>query len=240
MEQLQNLYRLQQVELQLLALQENLKRLPVLNVFAQTKEKAARAKAELDALQEKFTAQQKLVKKLEQSLQETETKKQDLQTELFDSKKTAREVQQLEKKANILRQNLLQQEEKLIASLEETEKLAKALEEARRKYQRLRHDLQLLQQKGNKEIRQLKARIKKLQAEKLQLEEGISTELKAEYRRLCPLFQNRPLALVKNGICSGCYVAIPASVTGRLLTQKRVYCENCGRLLVILPESGDG
>src|SRR5690606_2338226 len=127
MEQLQNLYRLQQVELKLCAWQEKLKNLPVYAAFTQAKAEVMRAKEGLAALQEKFTTQRRQVKKLEYNLQETEAKEQDLQKELFGDNKTAREVQQLEKKAKILRQNFLQQEEELIASLDVTEALAEAL-----------------------------------------------------------------------------------------------------------------
>ena len=198
-----------------------------------------RAKEAVEALQEKFTTQQRQVKKLEYNLQETEAKEQDLQKELFGDNKTAREVQQLEKKAKILRQNFLQQEEELIASLEVTEALAEALTQARQNYQKLRKDLQAVQQQGKREIRQIKAKIKELQAEKLRLEALIPQELKTEYQRLRSHFQGKPLAEVKNGICSGCYVAIPLSINSRLLAQKMIYCENCGRLLVFFPEKED-
>ncbi|NLP36689.1 MAG: hypothetical protein GX357_03455 [Firmicutes bacterium] len=239
MTELQDLYRLQKLELQLCALQEKLKNLPVYAVFNQAKAEAMQAKEVVAELQAKFNAQRKQIRKLELNLQQAEAEEQDLQKELFGNNKAAREVQQLEKKAKILRQNRMQQEEDLISSMEMAEELEKALEQARQKYKRLRSDLQVVQKQGNTEIRQIKVKIKKLQSEIQQLERVISKELKTEYQKIRPKFKGEPLAEVKNGICSGCYVAIPVSINSRLLTQQKIYCENCGRLLVFFPDTGD-
>ncbi|NLN06675.1 MAG: hypothetical protein GX167_03550 [Firmicutes bacterium] len=234
MTELQNLYRLQQVDLQVEQLQKELKTLPVIAAFQQLQNKTLAAKKGVMETENKLKDCKKLIRHLEFDLQQIEAEQKDIQAVLYGgSSHKAKELASLEKKAGRLRREQTELEEKLLAALETKEALEQALPEAREKYKILYNKLLVLQKSGNAEIHELKSRLARLQAEREALLAQISENLLAEYKKRRAQYQGKPLARIENDICSGCRVVISFAVQ-RSLQQfpGNTYCENCGRLLV--------
>ncbi|MEX0935663.1 MAG: C4-type zinc ribbon domain-containing protein [Gemmatimonadota bacterium] len=68
-----------------------------------------------------------------------------------------------------------------------------------------------------------------------ELEEGLSSPIRARYDRIAPS-RDRVVVPVINGVCYGCFVSIPTATAGDRESHHDLQsCEHCGRFLYILP-----
>ncbi len=150
-----------------------------------------------------------------------------------DRGQSVKELEQLERRVELLHKEQVEKEEMLILAMEGNEELDKALHKAQARYQELRAQLLALQKEGNAEINSLKEEIKNLQQQWQKLRAQIDNNLFHEYQQLRKRFHGRPLARVENDICTGCRVQVYTFLKQKLKeANARVYCENCGRLLI--------
>ncbi|HHX73384.1 MAG TPA: hypothetical protein GX699_00575 [Firmicutes bacterium] len=233
MTELQNLYRLQQADLQVEQLQKELKSLPVIAAFQQLQNEAVAAKKAVTEAENRLKDCKKKIRRLEFDLQQVEAEQKNIQAELYGGGHKAKELASLEKKAGTLKREQAGLEEKLLAAMDTKEALEQELPEVRKKYKKLYGKLLALQKSGNAEIHELKSRLARLQEEQETLKAQISETLLAEYRKRRAQYRGKPLAYIENDICCGCRVVISFTVK-RSLQQSpdNTYCENCGRLLV--------
>lgn len=234
MGELHDLYKLQQVELELESLQKTLKMLPVFAEFKQLKATTADAKEALGWAETKLVEQEKRIRRLELDLQQTEAEQQAAQNQLFSSSsKSSKELEQLEKRSDALGREYLEKEEMLLLAMEGKDNLAQTLQKSEGDYRLLRKELRQLQKTGNAEIQQLKNKISDLQGQRKQLQQQVSESLLGEYQQQRARYHGKPLAHVENDCCSGCRVIVFTMIKSKLKQPgNKVYCENCGRLLV--------
>jgi predicted nucleic acid-binding Zn-ribbon protein len=63
--------------------------------------------------------------------------------------------------------------------------------------------------------------------------EDIRNDLRSLYKRYYSKFSERAIVPVKNGVCTGCYVTIPAMRIDLIRAMDTLeICENCGRILI--------
>lgn len=235
---LQNLYQLQLIELELEVLQNNLRSLPVFADFKQLKIESADAKETFGWADTKRAEHKKRVKRLETDLQQAEEEQKVALQELYeDSGQGVKELEQLEKRSESLSQERTKKEETLLAAMEGLDELEKASAEAKDSYHSIHETLLALHKSGNKEIKQLKTEMKKLERKANKLRKQIAEPLLQEYQEQRQRFHGRPLAIVENDVCTGCHVILFSVIKSKLNQPDcKVYCENCARLLVPIEE----
>lgn len=142
-----------------------------------------------------------------------------------------KELEQLRGKWENARKEMADREAEAIANLEYLEELSKriAVEEETARAIKRRHVEE--QQKMNQQIAALETELKQLEEEYkaviARVEPGYLTLFRDLSRKLAT-----PVARVENGICGGCRRGIPISQMG-LLAEKMVFCDNCGRILLV-------
>lgn len=78
-------------------------------------------------------------------------------------------------------------------------------------------------------------KLAELKTEMIALEKHVPSAILKEYKRIKG-FKPNPIAVLKNSRCMGCNLQLPSSISAKILANEFYNCENCGRILVILPE----
>lgn len=238
MDDLQALYQLQQLELELDKLQKTLKELPVFAAFKQLQVEKSDAKEASGWAETKLKEQRKRVRRLEVDLKQTEEEQKNVAAMLYDgSIDNVKELEQLDKKAGTLAHERGEKEETLLLAMESRENLDQTFTQAEEKFADFLSQLQEMQTTGNLEIGEIKEKIAVLQAQKTRLIEQISKPLLDEFNDRRKKYNGRPLARVEKDICGGCRVSVPSIFKTELRKpNSRIYCDYCGRLLVLVNE----
>lgn len=228
------LLELQQIESALEKLQKELKELPVFEEFKNLQAQSADAKETLGWSEGKLKEHQKRMRRLESQLRLTEDECKELQSRLYgNAAQSAKELEQLERKAEALNRDRLAQEEAILLAMENTEALEKAYSDAKAERHTLQSHVREKQKTGNEEINRLKEEILELRRRRDLITQQVTPALLDEYRELRKRFHGRPVALVENDICRGCRVSVSSVVKAKLYDSAcKTYCDNCGRLLV--------
>lgn len=234
MGELQQLLSLQQIELKLEKLQKQLKELPVFAEYKHLQAQAADAKEALGWADDKLQEHKKRARRLEGQLQAAEEESKAVQERLYSaSGQSAKELEQLERKAAALIAERQKQEEQMLLAMQGTEDLEAALEKAREDNLVIQKQLRQKQKSGNEEINILKEEIRQLREEREQILQQVSKPLADEYRSMRKQYSGRPLARLENDICSGCRVSVSSKICSQLNNpNSKINCDNCGRLLV--------
>ena len=235
MEELQNLYKLQEIELQLEKLQQTQKSLPVIAEFKKLQAETVRAKEKLLRAKSDFAELCKQQKRLEHSLQRNEEEQKAVHNELYKGMDhSPKELEQLTKKAEILKDEQREQEEKLLDIMEKRDEQEKNINTITKRYQEMRGSLLQLQKSGKAELQEIRSQKEKLLAERQLLLQQISPALIDEYRKRRKQFHGRPVVEVAGNVCSGCRVSVSSLIKSSLRQGgKAIRCENCGRLLIM-------
>ncbi len=76
--------------------------------------------------------------------------------------------------------------------------------------------------------------LKELEEKLEQAGQGISGEVLDEYRRIKGI-RPTPVAILQDNRCDGCKIQLPSGVASSVAnSDKLVHCENCGRILIVL------
>ncbi len=234
MGEIADLYRLQQLELNIDSVRRELKGLPVYGQFKKLQNEVADNREAVSRAESKLAEQRKRSRRLEMEVERIHQESKAVQARLYSGTvKSAKELEQMENKNKALLREKSKTEEDLLLAMEAVEELEKTLAEARGNLEINSHRLSDMQRQGNREIKNYKDRIAELQAEIDGLRSRVSPSLLAEYDAMRTRFHGRPVARLEGENCSGCRVSISSNLRNRLCNPSAlVHCENCGRLLV--------
>ena len=77
--------------------------------------------------------------------------------------------------------------------------------------------------------------VARLEEKVVELEEALDEPVRRRYRRVASSV-DRAVVPVLNGVCYGCFMAIPTATAGEEDPNEALRsCENCGRFIYILP-----
>ncbi len=191
-----------------------------------------------EALSEDEKTLARTVKELhrkELDLQQTSEKKEEIRRKLYDGsvtsmkemEKMTRMNEELDEKEDDLENSILT----LMMTVEEKEEsvglLKKEVKELGKKFE---ED----EKQAEKEMQQIDQALMAMPEKKEEMYKSIPKELVDRYEEVSKRRQEKPVALVKNKVCTGCRVGISVFVMRELKKGDRpIQCESCGRILYL-------
>lgn len=238
MEQLELLWRLQDIDLAIVSLQEEIEHNPLLENVRVATEKLSELQVILDRETGRQAEQRKQLKSMELDLNKIIADRAGLHKKLYGGEvSNVRELELMEKRLVSLGTEQENLEEKIFKLMEEAEdqqqKRGGLKDQASRQEQEVQHEENKLQQ----ELAELSLRLEQLQEKHTKILPLVESKYLDLYRTQCQRHQGKGISRVINDTCEGCRMFISSAQRGLLYNPSSiVYCENCGRLLVRLPD----
>lgn len=242
MEQLELLWHLQEVDLAIKRNEEEMADNPLIDDVREAEADFNEKSAGLEETAAKVMEQEKALKRQDLDLQKIAAEAKSLSQKLYGGTVSSnRELEQMEKKLGMLEREKELLENRIIGQLEEVETLEEEREIQKKTLDEVARALEEKKKILDGRIKVLEEQVYELQARRRELIEKISPGYLEKYNVFSLKHRGRGMARVENDICGGCSVFIPSAHRGLLYNpNSMVYCENCGRLLVRLPEAKTG
>ncbi|MEG6616385.1 C4-type zinc ribbon domain-containing protein [Peptococcaceae bacterium 1198_IL3148] len=234
MNSVRQLWDLQQLDLQQIEKQKLLKENKLLKDLCLIKNEVTTGVEEFKKQKADYKQLKMAITVLEAQVQELKTNIEHLNDKLSDGsvpnhKDVAviyAEVQQLQQRIVDIENEELILIEKQEDSKSKLEQKSAYLKERKALYDQLKADYQAFKQ-------DLKQQIAVIISNKEQLKCAIKDDSMLLYQGLLKRYLN-PVAVVKDGICGGCHLALTAQQRNQLrVAQSLVKCDHCGRLIFI-------
>lgn len=176
----------------------------------------------------------------ERELQVTEQRIAQVNSRLFGGSVSAsRELQAMAADVEGLRKRASELEDRALAAMEEREPLDSALTGFDQRSANLVERQKATQDKIVAAEQEVDKELARLVAERPTLAGAVPAELLRDYERLRSRLGGVAVARLIAGRCDGCHLSLPAVELDRIRHQapgKLEYCEQCGRILVILSD----
>ncbi len=234
--QLQLLWELQEIDLSIKGLQTKIEEAPWLSGVPDAREYLESLEKDCSEKENRLKSERKELKQMEFEEQSIFDTSKELKDNMYGGKvSNVKELEQMQRKLDLLAEDKKKLEEKMINLMESIEALEEELNELAEKISRTREDLAGKEKQLEEEITALNQEIAQLQSQREELAGKIDQKYLEKYLMLAEKYQGKALARVVNDICGGCRVFISSAHRGHLYNpSSMVYCENCGRLLVKL------
>ncbi len=233
--QLQLLWQLQKIDDDTKSLEEKLLNLQSVAEYNSKRKEVNSLVQKKKNIEERNMQQNKELKKEEINLQKISADLQEISNKLYSGEVTnVKELEQMEKKVSLLKKEQSRKEEYVLGIMEDVEKEEKNLELLAEELGQQQLTLKKLKEQAQKEIAQLKASLEQRKREREELTKKIQEPFLKRYQILKEKNKGKVVACVVNGICEGCKVSVPSAFRAHILNEEMVYCENCGRILVLL------
>jgi hypothetical protein len=124
-------------------------------------------------------------------------------------------------------------EEKILLAMEALEQLAESEAGEKSAFAQCQKVSQSGQQDLEKEAAQAREQAAGLSREREEAVKSLPREVLALYDRVGKARHGVAAAVVKNGVCGGCYGNLPTQLLNRIRGMDQIItCENCGRILI--------
>jgi predicted nucleic acid-binding Zn-ribbon protein len=125
--------------------------------------------------------------------------------------------------------------DEILEGLEKIDQLGVAVKEAEKNLSAGKQELDKAKKAVDESAATIQADIARLEAELAQAEQGLPSDIKADYQRVVRSKGADSLSAADDGVCTGCGQQITLNMQNELKLSKLVFCKACGRLLY-LPE----
>lgn len=240
-EQLHLLWYLQERDLAILELEKQLREDPLVSEIPSDEKKVQVQRDIIHNVEQDLKEKYLDMKKTELKLQKANDEIKNLKHKLYGGVvSNIKELSQMEKKLEIVEKEREVLENQVIEKLEKVEELEKKNEMQRKILRQNEAKLVKKQEKANSKIKELKIQEQTMEDARDEILAQVTEKMLEQYKNLCRRPGNRGISRVKDGLCEGCRVFISSAQRGQLYNPKTmVYCENCGRLLIRMPEDHD-
>ena len=227
---LQQLYRLQEVDLEIAAKKKRLGE--VLRAQKETEALLA-ARARLETAESTVAEWQKQRNELTRELQATNNKAKQAETRLYSGNvKNTKEMADLQQAIAALGRRREGIEEELLEAMIMLEEGEEELKTAVFHHTQTKAEWEAGQSDLKQEQNQLALALSDLMAQSKTLRSRLSADLLSEYDYLSQRNQGVAIALLKLNRCQGCQVTASAQLVKQVQQGKVVNCSSCGRLLL--------
>ena len=198
-------------------------------------------KDEYQRLRNEYIKSEEKLKKIayQQEVRNNEIKNLDFSKKSSEEIKFSRETNTIKKLENIEKQLEKLEERKraveddIIKLINEAENIKKELVETKKKLAFIKRKYLNCKENALKSVRELEEQKTELQAQIDNLMKSADKESIEVYNKLIKTHSD-PIALVKNRICSGCKMEVPAMDYEALKTgNEEMRCQSCGRILFL-------
>ncbi len=236
--QLKLLWNLQEIDLSIQGIENDIENAPVKSGVEEKTAALNELKAKRDTGEAGLKADQKKMRELEMKTQKAIDDRKELYENMYGGKiGSVKELEQMQRKLDLLDADRRKYEDQIIALLESIEEQELELHSLNEQFDGDEKALKETEVKLGAELEFLKSRLAELQTQRAEKAAEIDSKMLEKYRILAEKHQGRPLARVDNDICGGCRVFISGALRGHLYNPEAlVYCENCGRLLVLIDD----
>ncbi len=175
------------------------------------------------------------LRNLELDLEEAIEKRKASEKTLYSGKvKSPKELSGLEQEVQLLKRRQVEVEDETLEVMSQLETADERLERERKRLKRLEIEWGEEQAELQEKQAALSSRLSLLRERWERLQVAIDPEDLATYEDLRRRKGRQGVALVQNGICQGCGVAVSTSKVTRVLRgEELVHCANCERILYL-------
>lgn len=228
------LFRIQEIEIQLLTLNQRNSQLD--------------QDPNLLALEDLFKATEKQINRLNLELMQTRSRIKQIETELksytdhvaqeeqrlYSGKiSNPRELEQIQQKITENRQAQTKLEDELYPLLEKEETLSKQLSQQTKRMEETSLEIERVQKRIREQKLEIQLEVTDFQTEMESLLPQIPSEWMERYRKIASSHKGIGMAKLKNNACGACHVSQSDSLLQKIKRgeDKLFFCENCGRIL---------
>lgn len=182
----------------------------------------------LDELRASYAEQDAHNQKIQEKLQEEETK-------LYSGAiKNLRELEAIGKEAEALKEQSQAVDERLLADMESIESLQTRILSMEEELAEGEQQRQVDRVELNEEMSQLGDRVKHLESQRASMASTIQSADLNRYEHLRSSKGGQAIAKVERGLCRGCLMALPTHQLQRARSgRETVLCSSCGRILFV-------
>ncbi len=224
------LYRLQQVDLEILNKQRELTEIEA--SLADNK-MLVTAESRLLLQKEKLQEAKKRQRECEWELEDLHSKIKEISDRLYSGKTAShKELVNLEKEIGVLRNQVRLKEDALLGLMGEVEEMEQELKVIVEEVQRLKREWEQRQQVLKPRKEELQAVLTGLKQERNELVQQIDSNTVTVYERL-RASGGQAVVKVERGKCQGCHIAVPTSQWQKVRVGELVQCNSCSRILYV-------
>ncbi len=224
------LIELQKIDLEILKLEQELKKTP--QIISKLQKESEILSNKISLLKEGLEEKERQKNLFEEELKEEQKRLKQTQARLTQIK-VSREYQILLKEIEEIKRIVKQKEEEVLKLMEESEKLSAEKQRLEENYNKLQETLReevLKFENFCDSIRQQKEEL--LKKREQILVKISSTAILRKYELVRERRGGIGICPVENGICEGCYMAIPPQLYNELQRDNRFYeCPHCKRII---------
>jgi hypothetical protein len=193
------------------------------------------ARESLDQASEWQGELRRRLRNLELDLEEVIEKRKTSEKSLYSGKvKSSKELTGLEQEVQLLKRRQVEVEDETLEVMSQLETANERLERERKGLERLEIRWREEQAELKEKQTTLSSRLSLLRERRESLQAAIAPEDLATYEDLRRRKGRQGVALVQNGVCQGCGVAVSTSkVTKVLRGEELIHCANCERILYL-------
>lgn len=182
----------------------------------------------LDELRTSYAEQDAHNQKIQEKLQEEETK-------LYSGAiKNLRELEAIGKEAEALKEQSQAVDERLLADMESIESLQSRILSLEEELGQAEKQRQVDRVELTEEMSQLGDKVKDLESQRASMASTIQSADLSRYEHLRSAKGGQAIAKVERGLCRGCLMALPTHQLQRARSgRETVLCSSCGRILFV-------
>ena len=224
------LYRLQQLDLELHKKQQELN-----EVQHQLSDNKALLVAEsrLVSQKEQLEDAKKKQRSYEWELEDLQEKNKQINGKLYSGKtKDPKELVNLEKEGTTIRNQIKTKEDVLLGLMSQVEEIETALKIDAREFERMQQEWEQKQETLGPRKSEIETELAGLKEDRNGLAQQINAEAFNSYERI-RLAMGQAVVKVERGRCLGCHIAVPTGQWQKARAGDLIQCNNCSRILYL-------
>jgi len=226
----EQLYKLQQVDLELQRNQQELNE--VENRLSDDKALVA-AESELASQKEQLEGARKEQKNAEWELGDLQDKVRKIDSKLYSgATKDPKELINLEKEVKSLRSQVRPKEDALLGLMGQVEEIEAKVKTTAEEIERLKREWEQRQETLGQRKSEVETVLAKLKKDRNKLAQQIDSEAINTYERL-RLTMGQAVVKVERGKCQGCHITVPTSQWQKAKAGDLIQCTSCSKILYL-------
>ena len=226
----EQLYRLQQVDLELQRKQQELSEIE--DRLSDDKALVA-AESKLASQEEQLEGVRKKQKSSEWELEDLQEKVRRIDSKLYGGKtKDPKELVNLEKEVKGLKSQIRPKEDVLLGLMSQVEEIEAEVKITAEDTEQLKREWNQRQETLGRRKSEIETVLAKLRGERNRLEQQIDTEALNTYERI-KLIRGQAVVKVEGGKCQGCHITVPTSQWQKAKAGDLIQCTSCSRIMYL-------
>jgi predicted nucleic acid-binding Zn-ribbon protein len=226
----EQLYKLQQVDLELQRKQQELNE--VEDQLGNDKDLVA-AESKLASQKEQLEGAGKKQKSSEWELEDLQEKVRRIDSKLYSgTTKDSKELVNLEKEVKSLKSQIRPKEDALLGLMSQVEEMEAKVKTTAVEIERLKREWEQKQETLGQRKSEVKTALAKLRGDRNGLEQQIDPEAINTYERL-RLTRGQAVVKVERGKCQGCHITVPTSQWQKAKAGDLIQCTSCSKILYL-------